>query len=415
MITIKFNPKGLVNKVYTPFLLDERYLQIYFGGSSSGKSCFIAQRIVLDTLAGRNTLVVRKVAKTLKGSAWNEITKAIRKYKLTGYFEIGKSEMIITAKNNGCQILFAGLDDVEKVKSITPANGILTDIWVEEATEINYEDFKQLEKRLRGQSKHKKRVTLSFNPIYKTHWIYLEFFKDWDESKTILSGDDLLILKTTHIDNEFLTAEDHARLANETDEYYYNVYTLGNWGVLGDVIFRNWRVEDLSEQIKNFDNIRNGLDFGFSADPFAFIRVHIDRMRKKIYVLKEFYGRGYTNAAIAEEIKPIIQNERLICDSAEPKSMYELNTLGLNASGALKGADSINFGIQWLQGYEIIIDRRCQNFKNEIELYQWKKDKDGNSVRQPQDKNNHLIDALRYALSEDMREAQDRVVKTRYM
>ena len=109
--------------------------------------------------------------------------------------------------------------------------------------------------------------------------------------------ENVLILKTTHEDNEFLTEEDHARLRDEKDEYYYNVYTLGNWGVVGDVIFRNWKVADLSEPVeiqgqqiplwKTFDNIRNGLDFGFSADPFAFVRLHIDKMRKQIYIFDE--------------------------------------------------------------------------------------------------------------------------------
>ena len=125
-------------------------------------------------------------------------------------------------------------------------------------------------------------------------------------------------------------------------------------------------------------------------------------MRKKIYVFKELYERGYTNTMIADELKPIINNEQIICDSAEPKSIQELINSGIRAIGALKGADSVVFGIQWLQGYEIIVDVSCQNLKNELELYQWRKDKDGNSLRQPVDKDNHLIDALRYALSLDM-------------
>lgn len=401
MPKINIVPNGLINKIYLPYWFKNKKVIIKFGGSSSGKSVDTAMELVLGVLQGRNILVIRKVGRTLKGSAWNEINKAITNLGLTRFFNGNKSELLLTAYN-GCQILFTGLDDVEKVKSITPQKGVITDIWIEEATEITYEDYKQLEKRLRGQSKHPKRMIFTFNPIYKTHWIYKEFFGGWIEGNNIYEDKDLLIIKTTHLDNDFLTEEDHNRLLNEKDPYYYDVYTLGNWGVLGDVIFHNWKVEDLSELSKTFDNIRNGLDFGFSSDPSAYVRVHYDRMRKKIYVFQEFYERGYTNQMLAKELKPIIKYERLLCDSAEPKSIQELINEQIQAFPALKGADSIVFGIQWLQGHEIIIDKSCQNLKNELTLYQWQKDKDGNSIKRPIDKNNHLIDALRYALSEDM-------------
>jgi phage terminase large subunit len=414
MKTINLNPSGLINKVYQPFLLAEQTRQIFFGGSSSGKSVFLAQRCVLDILQGRNYLICRNVAKTIGKSVWNEVIKAIYQMKLQDCFNIGKSEMVITAKNNGKQILFVGLDDVEKVKSITPLSGALTDIWIEEATEVEYDDYKQLEKRIRGLSKHKKRIILSFNPIYQTHWIFREFFGSWQDNKNLLSTDELLILKTTHVDNEFLTDGDHFALLKEKNEYYRNVYTFGNWGVLGDTIYKNWRVEDLSEIVDlgsgnkkklydTFDNIRNGLDFGFSDDPAAVIRLHLDKLHNKIYVFKELYERGLTNSLLAAEAKKIVFGERVTCDCSEPKSIQELKGYGINAVGALKGADSVNFGIQWIQGYEIIVDSHCQNFKNEITTYQWRKDKDGNSIKQPIDKNNHLMDAMRYALENDMR------------
>ena len=238
-------PRGAVNAVYLPYLQSPRRYQIFFGGASSGKSCFLATRAVLDTLQGRSTLVIRQVARTLRTSCWNEIGKAAARLGLTGCFRFNKTEMTVTARNNGAQILFAGLDDVEKIKSISPAGGALTDIWIEEATEISYADFKQLDKRLRGQSRHEKRLTLSFNPVYKTHWIYREFFGGWDEGGRAYQSDTVSILKTTYQDNAFLTADDRAALENERDPYYRQVYTLGDWGVLGDVIFRAWRQEEL--------------------------------------------------------------------------------------------------------------------------------------------------------------------------
>lgn len=387
-----------VNDCYLPFLEDDTRTQIFYGGSSSGKSFFLAQRTIMDVIKGRNYLIVRNVAKTLRSSVYNQIVKTIADMELQNEFHIGKSEMTITCIRNGKQILFAGLDDVEKLKSITPSNGVLTDVWIEEATESNYEDYKQLSKRLRGFSKFPKRIILSFNPILQTHWIYKEFFGMWDDSKTLYRGEDLLILKTTFEDNMFLTEDDRKALRDEKDPYYYNVYSLGNWGVLGKVIFKNWRVEDLTDKIPHFDTIYNGLDFGFSEDPTALIRVHYDRKHRIIYVFDEFYKGGMHNDEIAEMVKGKIGSQYITCDSSEPRSISELNRAGVRAIGAIKGSDSIVHGIQWLQQNEIVIDVHCQNFKNEIETYHWKEDKYGNALRQPVDKDNHGIDALRYAI-----------------
>lgn len=397
---IRVDP-SLINDVYLPYLTDETRYQIFFGGSSSGKSFFLATRVVLDVLCGRNYLVLRNVAKTIRSSCWNEINKAIMRMGLPAYFKINKTDMTITSLCNGCQILFAGLDDVEKVKSITPANAALTDIWIEEATEIAYQDYKQLDKRLRGLTKHAKRLILSFNPVYKQHWIYTEFFGYWADDASQYRMKNLTILKTTYRDNRFLTSDDREALENERDPYYRDVYTDGNWGVLGDVIFRNWKAEDLTEFKKTADNIRMGLDFGFSSDPCGFVRLHIDKKNRIIYILDEYSERGHTNPQLAEMIKPICARGYVTCDSAEPKSIQELKNCGINALAAVKGPDSVIYGIQWLQQYRIRIDLSCQHTINEFTLYQWKQDKDGNSIRQPMDKNNHMIDAIRYATETD--------------
>lgn len=392
----------IFNDVYIPYLFDDTPTQIFYGGSSSGKSVFLAQRTVLDLMkGGRNYLIVRNVAKTIRGSVYNEIIKAISNMGLNNFFTIQKSEFTITCFN-GYQILFCGLDDPEKIKSITPAKGVITDIWVEEATEIDYNAYKQLTKRLRGRSKVSKRLILSFNPILQDHWIYKEFFLNvWDDSKRKYKDDKLSILKTTYKDNKFLTEQDIRSLENETDKYFYEVYTLGNWGVLGTVIFKNWRVEDLSWLKDIADNHRNGLDFGFAEDPSALVHTHYDRKKKTIYVLDELYMAGLTNDLLAEEVKKIIGNQLVVCDSAEPKSIKELRQHGVNAIGAKKGKDSVNHGIQWLQQQTIVVDVNCQNMKNELMKYRWKEDKNGNVLPVPVDKDNHLIDALRYAYEDE--------------
>ena len=391
--------------------------QIYYGGSSSGKSYFLGQKIALDNLAGVNWLVCRNVASTMRNSVFNEVMKAISNMGLMQYYKINRSDMVITNLLNEKQILFTGLDNPEKVKSVTPINGVIERIFIEEATEIKYGAYKQLTKRLRGESVHSKSVIMAFNPILKSHWIYREFFREWqDDQKSYENmhygatdtkeGTSLCILKTTYKDNLFLTADDRELLENETDPYFYQVYTLGNFGILGNVIFKNWRVTDLSEQKEQFDHIYCGIDFGYSNDPNAIIKVHLDKTRKKIYVFDEWYQAGMSDDELVRVCGEMVGNQYVICDSAEPKTIDYLVNNGIRAVAAVKGADSINRGIRWLQGYEIIIDVQCQNFKNEIEQYHWAEDKQGNAMAKPVDANNHLIDALRYALCDEILAAE---------
>lgn len=398
--------KIYVNDAYIPFLNEERPTQIYYGGSSSGKSFFLAQRTVMDNLKGVNWLLTRNIGKTIRNSLFNEIKKAISAYGVNHLYSINKTDMVITCKKNGKQILFAGLDDVEKLKSITPANGVLERIWIEEATEVKREAYLQLKKRLRGYSPFKKSITLSFNPILKTHWIYQEFFKNWQDDKTIYQDSDLSILKTTYKDNKFLTPDDVYSLENESDEYFKNVYTYGNWGVLGHVIFKKWTVEDLSKLIPSFDRIYCGMDFGYSSDPNALIKIHLDKKRKKIYVFDEWYQAGMSDDELLRICKKFFGKEIVTCDNADPKTIDYLAVNGINAVPSIKGPDSINRGIRYLQGYDIIIHNKCQNFKNEIEQYHWKEDKYGNAMAKPVDANNHLLDALRYAVEDEMFTAQ---------
>jgi len=397
---------NIFNDIYYPHLNNETETQIFYGGSSSGKSVFvIGQRTVYDVMnGGRNYLITRQVGRTIRNSVFNEILKIIAEWNVSKLFSVNKSDMVITC-SNGYQILFAGLDDVEKLKSITPLKGVITDVVIEEATETEYTSVKQLEKRLRGGSEAtKKRMTLLFNPILQTHWIYKEYFENigWADDQKEYRSENLSILKTTYKDNRFLTKQDVARLENETDSYYFNVYTLGNWGILGSVIFKNWRVEDLAEMRDQFTNMRCGLDFGYSSDPAAVVVSHYDRMRKTIYVYDELYELGLTNNVLADGVREKIGDNYVTCDSAEPKSIAELIQYGVAARAASKGKDSVLHGIQWLQQQNIVLDVKCINARNEFQTYKWKEDAGGNAMAVPLDKNNHLIDALRYAYEQDM-------------
>lgn len=397
-----FNPIYLKRMIYN----QKRY-QHYFGGSSSGKSYSLAQRCVLDVMDGRNYLIVRNTAATIKKSVFNEITKSISAFKINDYFTINKSDMIVTCKLSGSQIMFTGLDDVEKVKSITPVKGVITDIWVEEATECQYKDIKQLDKRLRGKSKFKKRMTFSYNPVLKTSWLYTEYFNGlWQDDKQYAESEDVSILKTTYKDNHFLADDDIKAMENESDPYYYNVYTLGNWGVLGAVIFKNYEVRDFDTE--QFGIYNNGCDWGFSDDPFAFVRVAYER--NIIYICKEILGVGLSNEESGNLVKPIIDKEIITCDSAEPKSINDYLKMRINAKGAKKGPGSIEHGIKWLQSKKIIVHPECKGMLEELSKYKFKEDKNGDVLPIPVDKDNHLIDALRYALEDVM---SDKKVRTR--
>jgi len=399
--------EDMYNSCYLPYLDQTRSTEIFYGGSSSGKSNFVAQRTIENIMeGGHNYLCCRKMGNSLTKSVFNELTKAIDKLKVGHLFNIVPSQGHITCIN-GYQILFSGLDDVEKVKSITPKLSVISEIWCEESTELSYTDIKQLRKRLRGLASYdgktiQKRIILTFNPIYKTHWLFKEYFEKngWKDDQTEFLDDRLSILKTTHVDNDFLDPEDHILLDEESDEYYYQVYSLGNFGILGDAIFTNWRTEDLSAKKGSFDKIRNGLDFGYSSDPNAYIRMHYDKPGMKIYIFEAWQAKKLTNPMIAEKLKPIISREPIFCDSAEPKSIEELRTDGIDARPVKKGKDSVLHGIKWLNKHEIIIDESLQGVINEFNTYQWKKDKDGNALPIPCGED-HYIDSLRYATEID--------------
>lgn len=394
-----------INPTYLPFLEKPQFLQIFFGGSSSGKSYFIAQKIVLDNLNGCNYLCCRNVASTIAKSTFNEVKKAISNMGLWNYYHINNSNMIITNLLNNKQILFIGLDDEEKVKSITPIDGVLERIFIEESTEIKRSAYKQLTKRLRGKSEHSKHIIMAFNPILKSHWIYQEFFGQWQDDKNCYEDEKMLILKTTYKDNLYLTDDDVKQLEDESDPYYYRVYSLGEWGILGHVILQNWKVADLKELIPTFDNIRCGLDFGW-VDETAMIKLHIDKKRKRIYIFDEVYQQYMTDDEILKKSKEFFGNNYVTCDSAEPRMINFLANNGIRAVGAVKGPDSIIRSIRWLQGYEIIIDVNCPFTKQEIEKWHWQEDRNGNVFERPVDKEDHLISSLRYACEDDIVQAE---------
>lgn len=388
-----------MNVAYKPIVKDKNRFKVIYGGAGSGKSVFVAQWLVLKCLEepGHRFLVVRKVARTLRYSTFALIKQIIAETELTGYFDINKTDMTITC-NNGNQFIFLGLDDVEKLKSIVG----ITDIWIEEASEITQNDFEQINLRLRGKTNVNKQIILTFNPVSTLHWIKKYFFD--------IKRKNVTILKTTWQDNKFLDEEyiNELQELKDKDYYYYQVYTLGEWGQLGNIVYTNYVIEDFDRSV--FDNTYNGLDFGYN-DPSALVKV---AMRDdELYILDELYERKLDNTQLIERVKNVVEkNEWIIADSAEPARIQEFRKAGFKIRPCEKGKDSVKFGIDWVKRHKIHIHPTCQNFINEIQTYKYKETKDGAVLDEPVDYNNHLMDALRYStqLMYSKKEPQIRVL-----
>jgi phage terminase large subunit len=391
-----FIDRSIFNDKFLPFVKCQCPLQIFYGGSGSGKSVFAAQSRIENFInEPRNYLIARKVKDTLYSSVFAETKKAIVQLRVERDFKITESPMIITYKPDGRVMYFYGLDDVEKRKSIAVPNGVITDIDIEEATELIESDYEQLDLRLRGLSPVTKRVRMFFNPVFRTHWICRRLFNGkWIMHKYIPG--EILISHSTHLDNKFLTEQDHRKVENKKG-YMYDVYAKGKWGVLGDLIL-TWSIQDCKDLI--FDKTVYGLDFGFTNDPSACLKIGVKLNERKIYIQQEKYGHHLTNDKLAALIKPMVNGNIVWCDSAEPKSIVEMRQQGsnsINTQPAAKGQDSVWHSLQWLQQWEIIIDKGCSNSINEISQFQWKKDKKtGQSLNEPEEGNDHCMAALRY-------------------
>lgn len=388
-INLKLSSR-LFNAAYYPDLFDyyNRY-QVFYGGAGSGKSHYVFQKVLIKALQEpRKVLVIRKVARTLKDSCFQMAIDTLSKFQLLSSCKINNSTFTIDIPN-GSTFLFKGLDDSEKIKSITS----ITDIVIEEATEITQDEFTQLDLRLRAR-KTNLQIYLMFNPVSKVNWCYKYWFEKGTPPKT-------KIIKTTYKDNRFLPPDYIASLERmkETNFTYWNIYANGEFCSLDKLIYTNWRQYD--EVPPQNLPILIGLDFGYINDASALIVSRIDEENKKIYIYDEHYEKGLLNDAIANIIKyKGYAKELIIADSAEKKSIEEIRREGVpRIRAAVKGQGSILQGIQKLQQYELLVSPACPNLIVELQNYSWLKDKQtGEYINEPQDAWNHCLDALRYSL-----------------
>lgn len=378
------------------------------GSRASKKSTTTALNIIKRMIEypDANTLVVRKVFRTLKDSCFTQLKWAIHRLQVERDWEIKESPLEMTYRPTGQKIYFRGLDDPLKVTSITVEHGYLCWCWIEEAYEIsNEKDFDMLDESIRGAIPQEtglfKQITLTFNPWNEHHWLKKRFFDTPDS--------EILALTTNYLCNEWLDAADLRvfETMKKNNPRRYRVAGLGDWGIVDGLIFENWEERVFSlDEIKKVPGIKSafGLDFGYTNDPAALFCGLVDKAGKTIWVFDEIYKTGMSNENIADAIKRAgYVKERIRADCAEPKSIDRLHDLGITRiRESRKGKDSVNNGIDFLQDFHIIIHPRCVNFITEISNYTWDTDtKTGKRLNIPIDDFNHLMDAMRYAV-EDM-------------
>ena len=404
----KIRLPDLVGKGYKDFWNFKGRYRVCKGSRGSKKSRTTALFLIYSMMKypGANLLVVRKVYRTLKDSCFTDLKWAINRLGVQDYWSVKESPLEIVYIPTGQKILFRGLDDPLKVTSITVETGNLCWAWIEEAYEINKEqDFNMLDESIRGKIEEPlyKQITLTFNPWNERHWIKKRFFDTEDEN--------IMAKTTNYMCNEWLDESDKKLFEDmkKNNPRRYQVAGLGNWGIVEGLVYENWR--ELEFDWREILNKRRkakavfGLDFGYSNDPAAFFCGILDQEQKEIYVFDEIYQKRMQNTAIYSRIEKLgFKKEIIVADSEEPKSIEHLRGLGLyRIKPSKKGKDSINAGIQFIQDFKIFIHPRCVNFLTEISNYAWDKDKFGKAVNKPIDDFNHLMDAMRYALEDYMR------------
>lgn len=399
------------NEIFLPEIVGKGYgtywnykgrYRVCKGSRASKKSTTTAMNLIYRIIEypESNALVVRKTYRTLLDSCFAQLKWAVNRLGVKDYFDFKLSPLEIIYKPTGQKILFRGLDDPLKVTSVTVDVGSLCFLWIEEAYEIMSEsDFDMLDESIRGEvpKGHFKQITLTFNPWNERHWIKRRFFDKKDK--------DTLAVTTNYTCNEWLDKSDlnvFERM-KENNPRRYQVAGLGNWGIVDGLIYENFEERLFTlEEIKDYKTVA-GLDFGYTNDPTAFFIGFLNKKDSILYVWDEMYSKGLSNKKIYENIKNMgYSKEKITGDSAEPKSIDELKGYDLRIKGAKKGKDSILNGIQWIQDLKIVIHPRCNNFLTEISNYQWDKDKFGKALNRPIDDFNHLLDAMRYALEDDI-------------
>jgi phage terminase large subunit len=380
--------KEFCNIQFYQTLNSKKRIKVHQGGTRSGKTYSIVQYLIYRMTTAKQPLtisIVRKTLPALRRSVMRDFINIADKLGIYYLGEHNKSENIF--KYNGHTIEFLSTDEPQKIR------GAKRNIcFINEGNELHYEDFRQLSMRTTEE------IIIDFNPSDPVHWLYDE----------IIDREDCDLFITTYKDNKFLPSEliKEIERIRERDPDYWLVYGEGQRAVFSDrQIFKGWQYIPLKE-FPEFDDTTIGIDFGFSNDECAI--VEIGKVKDRIYINELCYRKAMTNRDIAEFLKSIGKNNVLtFCDSAEPKSIEELRQMDIWAKGATKGSGSINAGISLLKEFDIIVSNESKNIKKEQQTYFWHQLKDETIINKPIDKNNDLMDAIRYAVYSQYRNRND--------
>ena len=377
------------------------------GGRGSTKSSFISLEVILgimkDTQA--NAVVLRKVGQTLQGSVYEQLQWAVSVLGVEGYWvsKLSPLEMKYIADGRENKIVFRGADKPKKIKSTKFRKGYCKYIWYEEVDEFGgMEEIRTINQSLlRGGSDFV--VFYSYNPPQsQSNWVNEEILKQRDDR--LVHHSTYLTVPPEWLGQQFLIEAEH--LKNVKPMAYQHEY-MGEVTGTGGEVFTNLTIREITDaEIALFDHIARGIDWGYAADPFHYTVNHYDKTRRRLYIYYEIQMLKLSNRKAAELVKAENKRNKLIvCDSAEPKSIAEMLAYNLKVLGAKKGADSVEYGIKWLQDLEeIVIDpKRCPNTAREFLEYELEKDANGNFKGHFPDKNNHSIDAVRYSREFDMK------------
>lgn len=371
-------------------------VNLVYGGAGSGKSWAVAQYLLFEKFSKEKNiaiLIVRKTLPSLKTSCVELIRSLCSTYNIT--HSMNKTDLVMRRGSN--YIVFRSLDDIEKIKSIEGINYV----WVEEATEITWNDFLQLNLRPRHQNRNGDSINqlfYTFNPVDVS-----SFLKPLTEVPPL----NIAINHSTFRDNAFLDVEyvKHLEGLISQDHTYYLIYNKGQWASPGNVIYTNWVIVPAWPDSATFDTIGYGLDFGYNH-PTALIEIG---MRDgAVWERELLYHSKMTNAQLISKLQTLIplahRTREILADSAEPARIEEIYKAGFNVHPAEKGPGSIGVGIDRVQRYRVSVLASSTNLIKEKRTYKWRVDKNNNIMDEPVDFNNHLLDAERYYLGREQPE-----------
>ena len=369
------------------------------GGRGSGKSSFVSLELVRGMMDDPEAaaIVLRRTFATMRDSVYAQVQWAIDSLGVSSLWRGSVSPLCFTFLPTGQQILFRGLDDPQKLKSIKAKKGRFKFIWIEEISELSGPNMLRsvLQSLVRGGDAV--RIFASYNPpLSRSAWVNKHI--DTLEESALIFRSTYLDMPPAWLGQKFIDDARHLKKINPAAyDHEYMGLPIGD----GSEVFPNVETREITE--KEIDGLQYtfaGLDFGWAEDPLALVSMAYDRRTDSLFFLKEIYGRHISNSDLAERIRAAkLENETIYCDSAEPKSIADLRYIGINAKECYKKPGSVRYGVKWLQHRKIIIDpHRCPNAAREFTEYQYLRDKDGNVLADLPDADNHCIDAARYGL-----------------